>query len=192
MVGASGSIGAMALQYLHSLGCKVTAVCSERNVESVLGMGADKVVDYTVQNFSDDAEISGISYDYIFDCVGGKDIENDAFRALTKEGTFITVVGPMKYIGERKLSWSETLKVIAYVLKRMLITRFNSPRYIFCGIHPAQTIEEALRRFTEHNLKMPIDSVIPFDINEVQNAIRLLLTHRAKGRIVIDFEMLNS
>ena len=79
------------------------------------------------------------------------------------------------------------LKATAYVLKRMFTTRFYGPRYIFCGIRPCQTIEEALCKATEHNLKMPIDRIIPFEVSPVSNAVRILMTHRAKGRIVIDF-----
>ena len=61
----------------------------------------------------------------IFDCIGGKETEEDAFKVLKKSGRFVTVVGPVQYIGEEKLSWPAVLKVIGYVLWRMFSK--NSP-----------------------------------------------------------------
>ncbi|MEH6625241.1 MAG: zinc-binding dehydrogenase [Motiliproteus sp.] len=190
VVGASGSIGVMVLQYLRSLGCKVTAVCSGKNAEFVGSKGADTLVDYTGQNFADEAKRFGISYDCVFDCVGGRDIERDGFKVLKQNGVYVTVVGPMRYIGEHKLSWYSLLKVVGYVLKRMLITLFRGPRYRFVGSLPRNSINAALDQAVSHGLRMPIERTIPFQIDAVKSAMRLLTTHRAKGRIVIDFDRL--
>jgi len=64
--GATGAIGSAAVQLLRGLGANVTAVCSTEYVELVKGLGAERVIDYTVQDFTKDWE----SYDVVLDAVG--------------------------------------------------------------------------------------------------------------------------
>ncbi len=64
--GATGAIGSAAVQIVKSLGAHVTAVCNTANVALVKGLGADKVVDYTVQDFTNDEQ----TYDVVLDAVG--------------------------------------------------------------------------------------------------------------------------
>ncbi|WP_433436309.1 NAD(P)-dependent alcohol dehydrogenase [Nonomuraea sp. CA-141351] len=64
--GATGAIGSAAVQLLKSLGVTVTAVCDTANLELVRSLGADRVVDYTAQDFTRDAQ----AYDAVFDAVG--------------------------------------------------------------------------------------------------------------------------
>ena len=189
VVGASSSIGVMIVQYLKTLGCQVAAVCSGKNAKLVLDKGADAVIDYTLENFASQANDSGMFYDCIFDCVGGRDIERDGFHALKRTGTYVTVVGPVQYIGERKLSWFAVSKVITYVLMRMLVTFFRRPRYIFSAKYPHLSIQAALKQAVKYQLRMPVERIIPFQADAIVDAARLLTTHRARGRIVIDFDM---
>ncbi|HEV2686118.1 MAG TPA: NAD(P)-dependent alcohol dehydrogenase, partial [Actinomycetota bacterium] len=64
--GATGAIGTAAVQLLKSMGITVTAVCNTKNVELVRGLGAEKVVDYEVEDFTKDTE----RYDVVIDAVG--------------------------------------------------------------------------------------------------------------------------
>lgn len=191
VIGASGAIGIMMLQFLKSKGAHVTAVCSYRNDALVREYGADEVVDYTKQNFADSAEQSGISYSSIFDCVGGLEIEHDAFRVLKTTGRFITVVGPKQHIGETKLSWLEVAGVIFHVVGRYVQTRFSKQRYIFGEKLPRNCIDEAMKQLVKHQISMPIDREIPFEIEPIKDAVRHLVSHRARGRIVINFDLTN-
>ena len=189
VVGASGAIGSMIVQYLKSLDCHITAVCGAKNERYVRQLGAHEVVDYTLNDFADLAEYNAIRYDIVFDCVGGKSIEKSAFRVLKNDGVFETIVGPMQYVGEEKLSWSEFASVLGYVGKRMLSTRIRrGPMYTFGEKYPKNVIEQAYKVLLNENIKMPIDRVIPFTQQSISEAIRHLTTHRAKGRIVINFE----
>ena len=64
--GATGAIGSAAVQLLKSLGVTVTAVCDTKNLDLVRGLGADRVIDYTAEDFTKDAQ----RYDAVMDAVG--------------------------------------------------------------------------------------------------------------------------
>ena len=85
--GASGSVGTYAVQLANYLRAEVTGVCSKSNIELVKSLGADKVIDYTKEDFSKNGEI----YDVIFDAVGKSSI-SDCMGSLQKEGVYLQVV----------------------------------------------------------------------------------------------------
>ncbi len=188
VVGASGAIGVMILQFLKSLECHVTAVCSGASESFVREYGADEVVDYTKNEFGEVLAGNGHYCDAVFDCVGGRDIEINAFKCLKKSGTFETVVGPRRYIGEEKLSWPAFLKVMWHIIWRMGITRLNGgPKYTFGEKYPRLVIHDAMEQLLKYDIRMPVPKIIPFEIEAVTESVRAVVTHREKGRSVIDF-----
>jgi 2-desacetyl-2-hydroxyethyl bacteriochlorophyllide A dehydrogenase len=85
--GASGGVGAFAVQIAKALETVVTAVCSTKNVELVKSLGADKVIDYTQQDFTQGTE----KYDIIFDAVS-KSSFSECKNNLFAKGVYITLL----------------------------------------------------------------------------------------------------
>lgn len=82
--GASGAVGTAAVQIAKSLWAHVTGVCSTANVDMVKSLGADEVIDYTKENFSE----NGIIYDIIMDSVGKMSL-TDATKSLSEDGILV-------------------------------------------------------------------------------------------------------
>src|SRR5947208_2583707 len=129
--GAAGGVGTFAVQVAKSLGAEVTGVCSATNVEMVLSIGADKVIDYTQEDFTKGME----RYDVILECVGNKPF-SECRSVLKPEGRYIIVGAPhdvtMKTIIASAL---KTLAQSAFSRQKavMFVAKSSQPDLTFLG-----------------------------------------------------------
>lgn len=185
LLGASGGIGSLLIQMLKTKGATVIGVCSAKNADYVLSLGADRVIDYRSDHFPDVLHEEGIQCDLVFDIVGGKELERDAYNVLQPNGKFLTVVGPVQYVGDRKLSWRETIGMFTYIFGRIFLSRFRGPRYIFSEKYPRLVIDDALRIIIEHDIQIAVAQTVPLELAAMKAALQQVSSHHAQGRIVV-------
>ena len=115
--GASGSVGSYAVQIAKHLGKAVTGVCSSSNMEMVKSLGADRVIDYSQEDYSQQEK----GYDLVFDAVG-KTSKANAQKILKTDGTFVSVT----MLTQEKSEHLRTLKTWA---EEGIIKPFIDRRY---------------------------------------------------------------
>jgi NADPH:quinone reductase-like Zn-dependent oxidoreductase len=166
--GASGGVGTFAVQIAKSFGAEVTGVCSTRNLAMVRSIGADHVIDYTQEDFTND----GQQYDLIFCAVGNRSI-SDYKRALKPEGTCV-IAGftNMRRLFEHMILGSLKSKAGGKRVGPMATMKPNQQDLIF--------VKELLEA---GKVKPVIDRSYP--LAEVPAALRYLETGRAQGKVVI-------
>ncbi len=110
IIGASGCTGVYAVQLAKYYGAEVTGVCSTRNLEMVLALGADRVIDYTREDFTQ----NGQTYDVILDMVPGKSSFARFQSSLKPKGLYLAGAGGLESFAQ--MAWTSLTggkKVIA-------------------------------------------------------------------------------
>jgi NADPH:quinone reductase-like Zn-dependent oxidoreductase len=181
VVGASGGIGSIIVQILKLQGVQIIGVCSGRNAALVGSLGAETIVDYTRGPFGE--QLGSLKVDAVIDCVGGRDVEQQGLRVLNRQGRFVTLVGPHRFIGETRIGKSGIFGMMAYVTRRTLLSRINGPRYLMAGI--GRSLETLEKLVLDNTIKAPIDRELPFEAGAVREGIAHVRSHRASGRVVI-------
>jgi len=160
---------------------RVTGVCSGRNAALVGSLGAETIVDYTRGPFGD--QLAGHTFDVVIDCVGGRDVEQQGLLILKKQGRFVSLVGPHRFIGETRIGISGIVSMMGYVIRRVLLSKLSGPRYILAGVGSSLAPLEKL--VFNSGIKAPIDRALRFDAEAVRAGIAHVRSHRASGKVVI-------
>lgn len=164
--GASGGVGSFAVQIAKYYGATVTAVCSTAKVELAHSLGADRVIDYTREDFAQ----NGQQYDLIFASNGNRTL-SDYERALTPTGIFVVAGGSM----------SQLFKTI---LLGPLKSKSGGKRFRDVMEKPNQADLIVMKELAEAGHITPvIDCCYP--LNQVPEAIRYLEAGHARGKVVI-------
>lgn len=163
--GASGSVGSFAVQLARYFGADVTGVCSGANVEMVKSLGADRVIDYTQEDFTQ----SGETYDRIFDTVG-KTSFSRCKSALKPNGVYLA---------------SAMDKFLWPVLPQMLWTAIKGGKRVKTGasICTAERLNFLRGLIEAGQLRSVIDRVYPLE--QIVAAHRYVETGHKKGNVVI-------
>ena len=172
--GASGGVGTFAVQIAKAYGAKVTGVCSTRNLAMVRALGADRVIDYTQEDFTKES----LRYDLIIDIVGTHSL-SDYRRVLNPHGSLV-VAGSLD-----KGRW---LGPLAGTIDAWLYSRLYSPFVsqklivLFASLNPEDL--DVLRDLIREGKITPVIDR-QYTLSEVPEAIRYLEQGHARGKVVV-------
>jgi len=167
--GASGGVGTFAIQIAKALGAEVTAVCSTRNVEQARSLGADHVIDYSRDDFTE----GGRRYDLMLDIAGSKSWRQ-CRRVLTPNARLVIVggegnplIGPLGHIAAMWLGAKLGSRTATF-----FVADLNRPDLDFLG--------ELLQT---GQLKPVVEK--RYELTEVADALRYMGDGHARGKLVI-------
>jgi NADPH:quinone reductase-like Zn-dependent oxidoreductase len=177
--GSSGGVGSILLQALHASGAVVTAVCSGANEEMVRRLGADEVIDYKKETAIYDhlsSKFKDAPLDVIVDTVGDGDLYTKSPAYLKPHGRFVTIVGgPTQGVAP----------TIKYRLRPVILG--GTPRaFHLLALAPSGAQAAKVARWVDEGWvkEAPVDSIHPME--QAIEAYEKLMTHRAKGKLVVN------
>jgi NADPH:quinone reductase-like Zn-dependent oxidoreductase len=166
--GASGGVGLFAVQLAKYFGAEVTGVCSTTKLDFVKSLGADKVIDYTQEDFTKNGE----TYDIIFDTVGKSSVSRSK-KSLKKKGSYLfTTFGLPKLVQVLWLSMTSSKKLFFGTLKE------KTEDLVFLK-----------KLFEAGKIKPVIDRLYPFE--KIAEAHAYVEAGHKKGNVVITVERSN-
>ncbi len=168
--GASGGVGTFAVQIAKALGAHVTAVCSSANVEQARSLGADRVIDYTREDFTR----SGERFDVMFDNAG-RTSWSKCKRVLEPNATVVLVGGPKK---------NRLLGPLGHIIAMKIGSMLGGRKTIFFVANLNRQDLEVLAEMLEAGT---VQSVIDkrYELSELPAAMHYLGEGHAKSKVVI-------
>ena len=168
--GSAGGVGTFAVQIAKSFGADVTGVCSTRNVAMVRSIGADRVIDYTQEDFTKGTQ----RYDLIFDTVGNHSLLA-CRRVLNPKGIYVAVGGPTG-------RWM--IGPLVQAITAPVLSQFVSQKLVMVLARPSKEDLIVMRDL------MKVGKVTPvidkrYRLSEVPEAIRYLEEGHARGKVVV-------
>jgi len=170
VIGASGGVGSYGVQIAHALGANVTAVCSAASSEMVTELGANKVIDYHQEDFTQSPE----SYDLIFDTIGRHSLSRCS-KVLKSGGTYVSTVPSPK-----------NLKAMATTKLASFFSAKNQKASVVMVKASGTDLGKIARLLASKEIKPVVDRIFP--IQDVAKAHDYSRSLRAKGKIVLQIQ----
>ena len=174
--GASGGVGTFAVQIAKAFGADVTGVCSTRNVDLVKSIGADRVIDYTKEDFTKTDQ----RYDMIYDLVGNHSF-SERRNILKPNG--ICVLAGVGGAGLHPGMWGRVLGNFATVFK----SKFTSQKFVTYIAKLTKDDLNVLRDLMQSGKVAPVIDRT-YKMSETRAALRYLEEGHARGKVVIVIE----
>jgi NADPH:quinone reductase-like Zn-dependent oxidoreductase len=173
--GASGGVGTFAVQIAKSLGAEVTGVCSTRNVSLVRSLGADHVIDYTQEDFTQGGQL----YDVILDMVGNHPLLS--YRHILKPHGMLILIGGS---GPHDDPW---ISFLLKPVKARALSAFLSQKYEYLA---SDINKERLMTLAD---LMQAGKVVPvvdrtYKLADISQAIVYLEAGHARGKVIISMD----
>ncbi len=170
---AAGGVGSFAVQIAKSFGAEVTGVCSSRGVDMVRSIGADHVIDYTQQDFTE----TGHRYDLVYD-LAWQHSWSASKRVLNPNGKYVMAGGVA------------SARVITFMAREVLaiaLSSFSNRKFImFMAKSDREDLEIMRDLMADGKVKPVIDK--SFTLSQVPDAVRYAEEGHARGKVVISVE----
>jgi len=180
--GGAGGVGTFAIQIAKWLGAHVTTTASKRGEALVRSLGADEVIDYTVQDISSVAA----RFDAGFDLIGGKTLA-EMFDIMKPGASIVSVAAvPEPQTAIRDLGGRRALSVIFWLISYGIRSRARRAgvSYRFLFMHPSGSDLALLAELIEQGkLKAIVDRTYP--LAKIADALDYVESGRAKGKVVV-------
>lgn len=171
IIGAAGGVGSFAVQLAKAFGAHVTGVCSTTKSDLLRSIGADRVIDYTSEDFTR----SGERYDVILDTAGNRSLSH-LRRALTPRGTLV-IIG-----GEGGGRW---LGMVTRMIRTLVLAQFVRPQKlrVLSSTERKEDLE-FLRGLIQSGKVAPVIDRT-YTLHDAAEAIRYIETGHARGKVII-------
>lgn len=170
VIGASGGVGTYAVQIAKALGAHVTGVCSTSKMELVQSLGAERIIDYTKEDFAD----GQTQYDLIVD-IGGNTQTAKLRKALSPKGTLVFVGGE---------EGGRIIGGIGRQIMAVILSPFRKQRFaMFVGSESAAALEQVTRMIEQGQITPFVGA--KFSLEQAPEAMRQLANGEARGKTII-------
>lgn len=177
----SGGVGSHAIQIAKANGLYVATTTSTKNLDRVKKLGADRVIDYTKEDFTLELK----DFDAVFDTLGGKE-QKRAFGILKKGGILVSIVSPptLQTAREFRLGIFKSLILVVISLPAHLCAWRNGARYSYWFMKPNGLQLERLAEWVDAGKVKPIiDRTFTFD--QIDAALAYVVSGKARGKVLI-------
>ena len=178
----SGGIGSFAIQLLKTWGCFVATTCSTQNIEFCKNLGADIVIDYTIENFNEKLS----NFDIVLDTLGfrvpGTDEKSIQVLKQNKSSCYVTIVHPIMQNFDRHGLFFGLLLSIYQGYKKSFT--YRPVRYEWALYKPSQAAFEHITPLIEASkIKPVIDKIL--NLEEVSLAHEIVESRHTRGKVVL-------
>jgi NADPH:quinone reductase-like Zn-dependent oxidoreductase len=194
IVGASGSVGSAAVQLAIQVAkAEVVAICGAKNADYVKSLGASQVFDYLSSNHEIYFQDNDVSFDLIFDCVGGDTYYHQLYPFLdakSKTAFYVTCVGPVLHGGSKRITYDTLLNTVGTLVPRfvgnLMPGQFNSRYKMYLSFTTKNKILDQIAKALRDDLIVPrIDPMSPVPLEELGKAHLQVETGHSDGKVVV-------
>ncbi len=171
--GAAGGVGTFAVQMAKLFGANVTGVCSTANLDMVRSIGADRVIDYTQNDFTK----SGERYDLFLDCIGNHSL-SACRRLLSPKGTLVMVGAPDD---------GRVIGLVARIIGALVWSLFGTRKMVFFIARMNKADLTTVGEFMAAGKVRPVIDK-RYRLSEASEAFRYMKKGHARGKVVITLE----
>lgn len=161
ILAGSGGVGSLAIQLAKNAGAHVITTTSGKNIDFVRSLGADEVIDYTTNHFSEKT----LSVDLVFDTLGGNN-QVDAFKVVKPGGKIVSIVETTEQADELSDQYHVTFSKINGHAQHNVITKLS-------------------QLFADNKLKITVAQQLPFSVENAQKLQKISETGHVVGKLIM-------